>query len=278
MLSATSCIPHPVNAEIDRVAPSTVFVVGGPIALDDHVMARTECPVAVATPNESPRAIIETGGVTFSGAGRGWGVEIGFHDANGNAISMGAQSDQSAPESNGEPFVHANFVNATDVGLGTGFHHKYGPLSMPAGETHLWQINYYPDARQAAFFYDGVAVLTAPIAMSGRVFFRVQVTGAENGVHIDATFLNVNIEGGIPGGNGRTDHVEPNGTWNTSDFDFWGLDMTQTNPPEVFGADFHGSGTVRGLPTGQDWNSIETQFPGKPVAGAGVIAEYWFGQ
>ena len=57
----------------------------------------------------------------------------------------------------------------------------------------------------------------------------------------------------------------PNGTWNTADFNFFGLTMAQTGGA-VQGASFHGSGTVTGLPPNGDWDS-------NLVAGIAMIAE-----
>jgi len=273
-------VPDDVAAELRGY--DHMIMLGGPSAVSNDVAAMKPCPPpGLPVPAEAPRATISAT-VSFSGGGRGWAAYLGLHDANGNAVAMGAQSDQFDPPSGGRPFVHANYVNATDAGQGTGFHHLYGGDAMTPNETHNWEVRYFDGARKAMFFLDGVGLLQVPIKMSGRLFFQTEVNCAQNGDSVDAHYTNVRIGGTVPSGNGHGTTVEPNGTWNTTSFDFWHLDMQQTNSPTVQGANMHGFGTISGMPPGTDWHTIETynhgQYAGRPAGAIGMIAEYWFGQ
>lgn len=214
-------------------------------------------PRTPIVPTEGPRATVEAT-VRFSGNGHGWAAYLNLHDANSNAVAMGAQSDTGDPPSGGQPTLHANYVIAGR------FDHAYGSRRMPAGETHRWALRYYEGAGKAIFFQDGAALLEVPIRLVGRVFYQTEVNVKVDGNSVDATFDDVRVGGTKPGGAA----VVPNGQWNTNDFDFYGLDMQQTNAASVVqGARMRGVGTASGL-NGKDWHTAPN-----PVGAIGMITE-----
>ena len=274
LLVPGNCVPDSVKAELDKY--SKMVILGGQSAVSNDVAAQKACPPpGLQPPNEAPRATIAAT-VSFSGSGRGYAAYLNVHDTHANAVAMGAQSDTNDPPSGGRPVVHANVVRN---GV---FSHVYGGDVMNQNESHRWELRYYDGAGKAMLFVDNVGLLQVDLKLSGRLFFQTEVNAADNGDHVDATYTNVVIGGTVPGGNGHGTTVEPNGTWNTKDFDFWGLDMEQSNKPTVQGANMRGVGTLSGLPPGTDWHTIESynhgQYAGRPTAGIGMIAEYWFGQ
>ena len=265
LLVQTSCMPEVVRQEIERLGAQTLVVIGG-----EGVVSRATAEMTSCDP--LPRATI-TSDVRFTGGGaHGWAVYLNIHDIHGNAIAMGVQDDAKAPETGGRSVVHANVVRNTV------FDHAYGTLELRENTTYEFKLDYMAERQLARLWVDGVVALEiGGLVMRDRLFFQTEVNVADNGDSVDATFSDVRIGGHIPGGNGKSNTVEPNGTWNTSSFDFYDLDMEQLDN-EVQGADMRGSGTASGVPAGHDWHTVETVRPGEPLAAIGMIAEFWFGQ
>lgn len=228
---------------------------------------------SVSVPSNSPRAFIEAD-VSFTGSGVGYAAYLNLHDSSGNAVAFGYQSDINDRSSDGTPMLHANRV--TD-GV---FDHRYFDLSSQNGQSQHWKLAYYEnfDGTQdkAILFIDDQAVATSIVTLSDRVFFQAEVNAANNGDTVQANFDNIVIGGNWADGSA----VQPNGTWNTSAFDFWGIDAQQTNQG-VQGADISIGGTLSGLPEGADWDNIESinngQYAGQPAGGIAMITEWWFG-
>jgi hypothetical protein len=226
------------------------------------VTTRPGIPIAPASttpaiPSEAPRATVGAT-VTYSGGGDGWAAYLNLHDAHSNAIAIGGQSDTGDSGSNGRPMLHANRV------INGHFDHAYGATQLTAGETHRWELRYYEKAGQALFFRDGAALLSIGIKLVGRVFYQTEVNCKNDGDSVDATFNGVRI-GGIKGDGSP---VLPNGVWNTTDFDFWRLDMRQTNDVSVVqGANVRGGGTIGGMGS-KDWHTASP-----PAAAIAMITE-----
>ena len=265
LLVQTSCMPEVVRQEIERLGASTMVVIGGGSVVSDATAAMQSCDPA-------PRATI-TSDVRFTGGGdHGWAVYLNIHDVFGNAIAMGVQDDVKAPETFGKTVVHANIVRN---GV---FDHAYGSLELRENTTYEFKLDYLRERQLGRLWVDGVVALEiGGVNMRDRLFFQTEVNVADNGDFVDATFSNTTIGGHVPEGNGRSTTVEPNGTWNTSSFDFYNLDMEQLDS-DVQGADMRGHGTASGVPAGHDWHTVETVRPGEPLAAIGMIAEFWHNQ
>lgn len=265
LLVQTSCMPEVVRREIERLGASTMVVIGGGSVVSDATASMTSC-------DPLPRATI-TSDVRFTGGGEhGWAVYLNIHDVFGNAIAMGVQDDVKAPETFGKTVVHANVVRN---GV---FDHAYGSLELRENTTYEFKLEYLRERQIGRLWVDGIVALEiGGVNMRERLFFQTEVNVANNGDFVDATFSNTTIGGHVPEGNGRSTTVEPNGTWNTSSFDFYNLDMEQLDS-EVQGADMRGHGTASGVPAGHDWHTVETVRPGEPLAAIGMIAEFWHNQ
>ncbi|MBY6266412.1 hypothetical protein EI613_31610 (plasmid) [Azospirillum sp. 412522] len=226
-------------------------------------------PVTVSAAG-TPRASIQ-GTVNLTGSGVGYASYLNLHDANGNAVAFGFQADANDRSTDGLPTLHYNVAQNGSFAA-----HRYYDMQAPGGGA-VWKLSYYEgDHNYAVFSINGTPVASADVTLSGRVFFQTEVNAAQNGDTVHSTFQNVVIGG--QWANGRA--VSPNGSWNTSSFDFWGLDAAQTSG-SVQGASFALGGTLSGLPAGADWDNIESinngQFAGKPAGAIGMIAEWWFG-
>lgn len=270
LLVQSSCMPEVVRREIERLGATTMVVIGGEGVVSPATAAMQSC-------DPPPRATIKAN-VRFTGSGVGWAAYLNIHDSSqfggtNSGVAMGVQDDVNAPETGGRTVVHTNVFRS---GAG-GFDHAYGALELRENTTYEFQLDYLHERQLARLWVDGAIALEIPIVLNGRLFFQTEVNVAQNGDSIDATFSNVTIGGRIPGGNGRSNTVEPNGVWNTTSFDFYNLDMVQLDN-DVQGADMRGSGTASGVPPGRDWHTVEEVNPGQPLAAIGMIAEFWFNQ
>jgi len=194
--------------------------------------------------------------VSFSGAGTGWAAYLNLHDGNNSAVAMGVQSDAGDAPSSGRSLVHSNYV------INGQFGHVYGSTPLPAHESHRWDLRYYAGAGRAILFQDGTPLLAVNIRLNGQVFYQTEVNARIDGDSVDATFGNTIVGGTKPNGSA----VMPNGSWNTRDFNFWHLNMQQTNSA-VQGADMHGYGTISGMGSG-NWHTVNP-----PAAAIGMIGE-----
>jgi hypothetical protein len=263
---------------IDLSHPSVSFL-GAARVQGDTVAARFDnvdfsnvglpaIPVAISG---TPRASIQ-GTIDMTGSGVGYASYLNLHDVNGNAVAFGFQADTHDRSSDGAPTLH---YNAAQSGAFTA--HRYYDMALPLGGS-VWNLSYYENQggrNYALFSINGTPVAHAEVNLSGRVFFQTEVNAAQNGDTVHASFQNVTIGGRWSDGRA----VAPNGTWNTSSFDFWNLDAAQTNSA-VQGANFSLGGTLSGLPAGADWDNIESinngQYAGRPAGAIGMIAEWWF--
>jgi len=212
----------------------------------------------VTVPGGSPY-LTYSANLTENGSGTGHSAYINAHDANSNAISIGIQSDSGAPESNGQPYYIWERVQ------GGKFTYSYlGPASHSSLPVTLkwWQGD------DTAVFYEGATpVADIDVHLDPRLFFNIEGNGRLNGDTVNDTITNTQISVG----NSCPTFCGLNGSWNTTDFNFFGLHATNTNGQSQNGANFTVDGTVSGLPSGGNWDN-------NLVAGIGMIAQFWNGQ
>jgi hypothetical protein len=191
------------------------------------------------------------------GSGTGYSAYVNAHDANGNAISVGIQSDQTDPHSQGRPWYIWERVQ--------GGRFTYGYVApAPAGNdavTLSWWAN-----GVAVFSVNGSPIAQIPMTLVPRLFFGVEGDARQNGDSVNDTFANAQITVG----NQCPTYCGLNGTWNTSSFNTDGLRAQETNGAPQNGANFTVTGTAS-APPGANWdNSV--------IAGIAMIAQYWNGQ
>ncbi len=215
---------------------------------------------------------------------RGYCAGLAMRDAYKNAVQIGAQSDWNDPPSSGIPVVHSNMNYATaDLGRGYGFKYEYDPHHTEFVQNQWYQVElrYYDDQKMAHFLVDGQDVYQVPAILVDRIYFDVLICGADNGDVVKADFENVTVDGFIPQGNGFSNDVKLSGPWNTTDFNNFWLTIQQTNLDDIRhrfqGANFHAEGTMKDMPPGLDWDTVE-RITGKPPQATAMNAEYWFGQ
>ncbi len=199
--------------------------------------------------------------LTESGTGTGHSSYINAHDASNNAIAVGIQTDSASPESQGQPwYIWQRVQNGN-------FTYQYlAPASNgPLPVTLKWWKN-----ENVAVFYAGATpIANVSLELIPRLFFNAEGNARLNGDSVNSTVNNVQIAVG----QNCPNECGLNGSWNTSDFNFYGLTATNTNGQPQNGANFSITGTASGIPPGLDWDTTPN-----PVAGIGMIAQYWYGQ
>lgn len=194
-----------------------------------------------------------------SGTGTGHSAYINAHDAYNNALAVGIQTDLAAPESGGVPsYVWERVQNGV-------FTFDYlGPAGT--GDKNV-TLKWWKNENVAVFYTDSTPIANVDLYMLPRLFFNAEGNARKNGDTVNSQVKNVQVTVGDT----CPTYCGLNGTWNTNDFNFYGLTATRTNGSTQNGANFTISGTVSGLPANGDWDS-------HLVAGIGMIAQYWNGQ
>lgn len=212
----------------------------------------------VVIPAGSPY-ISYTATLNQGGTGTGYSAYINTHDANSNALAVGIQTDSAAPESNGGPYyVWERVQNGV-------FTYDYiGPAT--AGDNPV-TLKWWKGDNTAVFYAGNAPIANIDVNLIPRLFFNAEGNARKNGDSVNSTIKNVQVSVG----DNCPNYCGLNGSWNTSDFNFYGLSATNTNGLPQNGANFSVSGTVSGLPANGDWDS-------HLVAGIGMIAQYWNGQ
>jgi hypothetical protein len=186
--------------------------------------------------------------VTQSGSGSGYSAYLNTHDASGNAISVGIQTDRSAPEAPGRPYyVWERVQNGV-------FTYGYVKPAASNSATNI-SLQWYTKGT-AVFMVGNEPIAEIPVNLAPRLFFGVEGNARLNGDTVRDTFTNTQV----------TAPYGIIGAWNTNDFNFHGLKATRTNGNTQNGANFAVSGTASGIPAGGDWDS-------NLVAGIGMIAQ-----
>jgi hypothetical protein len=255
--------PYPVAA----THPSISFLAAGRLTGD--IADTTFTGISIDTAPAPPPTIAVPSGapylsysatMTEAGSGTGYSAYINAHDAGGNAISVGIQSDTAAPESGGQPYyIWERVQNGT-------FTHGYlGPASHnPEPVTLKW----WQGADTAVFYAGSTPIASVPVHLTPRLFFNVEGNARLNGDSVRDTFSNVQISVG----NNCPNYCGLNGAWNTKDFNFYGLKAVNTNGQTQNGANFTVTGTASGVPAGADWDTTPN-----PLAGIAMIAQRWNG-
>lgn len=194
------------------------------------------------------------------GSGSGYSAYINSHDADNNALSVGIQTDSSSPETNGQPYYAWERVENGQF--------TYDYISPAASyTTEPVTLKWWPSDSTAVFYAGSTPLADISMSLDPRLFFNVEGNARVNGDSVNDSITNTQIAVG----SSCPTYCGLNGSWNTSSFNFYGLNATNTNSQPQNGANFTITGTVSGLPAGGTWDTNE-------VAGIGMIAQYWNGQ
>lgn len=197
--------------------------------------------------------------LTESGTGTGHAAYINAHDANNNAISVGIQTDQGSPESQGQPWYIWELVQAGKF--------TYYYINPASNGSEPVTLKWWKDEQTAVLYAGASPIANIEVNLVQRLFFNAEGNARINGDSVNDTITNVQITVG----NDCPTYCGLNGSWNTSDFNFYGLTASNTNGQPQNGANFTVSGTVSGLPPDGNWDT-------HLVAGIAMIAQYWNGQ
>lgn len=217
-------------------------------------------PHVIQPPSTTPYAEYSAV-LTQGGAGTGHSAYVNMHDANNNAVGVGIQTDIASPHSRGAPWYIWQRVQDGR------FTYQYiAPASnRPTPVTLKWWRN----EKTAAFYAESRLISTFSLNMNPRLFFNAEGNARLNGDTVNSKVENVQFRVG----DNCPRFCGLNGAWNTRDFNFYGLRATNTNGLPQNGADFTITGTATGIPPGLDWDTTPD-----PVAGIGMIAQYWDGR
>jgi hypothetical protein len=195
--------------------------------------------------------------VSEGGSGTGHSAYVNAHDASGNAISVGIQSDQTDPHSQGGPwFVWERVQNGAFT---------YGYVAPASGGDNAVTLSWWGN-NVAVFYVNGSPIADIPVTLVPRLFFSIEGDARQNGDAVSDTFTNAQITVG----NQCPTYCGLNGAWNTSSFNSYGLQARVANGQTQNGANITVTGTVAGLPPGGNWDN-------HVVAGIAMIAQYWNG-
>ena len=197
--------------------------------------------------------------VSENGSGTGYSAYINAHDAYSNAISVGIQTDQTSPESRGQPYYVWELVQNG--------HFTYDYLAPATNSSVPITLKWWSGDSTAVFYEGNTPLADIQVNLTPRLFFNVEGNARLNGDSVNDTFTNTQITVGYT----CSAYCGLNGSWNTASFNSYGLTATNTNGASQNGANFTVTGTVNGLPVGGTWDTNE-------VAGIGMIAQYWNGQ
>ncbi|MEO5950643.1 MAG: hypothetical protein ABIQ04_04300 [Candidatus Saccharimonadales bacterium] len=197
--------------------------------------------------------------LTENGSGTGYSSYVNVHDANNNALSLGIQSDTGAPESRGAPYYVWERVQNGQ------FTYQY--LSPASNNPTDVTLKWWKSEDVAVYYVSGTPIASIHTHLDPRLFFSAEGNARKNGDTLNSKVENVQISAGDQ----CPQYCGLSGTWNTTDFNFYGLRATRTNSTTQNGANFSLTGTVSGLPANGDWDSYL-------VAGIGMIAQNWNGQ
>jgi hypothetical protein len=250
-------------------APSTTLpptTTAPPTTTTSAPRPTTVPPTTASPPAAAQGPAVPAGSPYFSfavtmvqgGSGTGYSAYVNAHDAAGNAISFGIQSDATAPQSQGRPHFIWERVQHGQFTYG-----YLGPA--PAGSSAV-RLAWWQGPQVAVLYVGGAPVADVSMALVPRLFFNIEGDARQNGDSVNDTFTDAEIAVG----NQCPTYCGLNGAWNTSSFNTDGLAARDTNGAPQNGANFTVSGTAS-APAGANWdNSI--------IAGIAMIAQYWAGQ
>lgn len=194
-----------------------------------------------------------------AGSGSGYSTNINIHDAHNNAVVAGVVVDHGLPETGGRPYyVWGRVQNGTFT---------FDPVAPALSGDNLLELKWWKSENLAVLFANNQPIANIPLVMYPRLFFNAEGSARLNNDTLNGYIKNVQIAVGDT----CPTYCGLNGSWNTQDFNSYGLRADNTNGLPKNGATFHVYGTVSGLPPGGDWDT-------HLVAGIGMIAQYWNGQ
>jgi len=254
--------PYPVT----ETHPSISFLAAGRATGDSSDVTFTNIAFGAGSVSAQPITIppgnpylTYTATLSAQGSGTGYSAYINAHDASNNAISIGIQSDAASPESHGLPsYIWERVQNGV-------FTYDYlGPASNDGVPLTL---KWWKGVDTAVFYEGSTPVADISVHLVPRLFFNVEGNARINGDSVNDTFTNVQVAAG----DDCPAYCGLNGSWNTTDFNFFGLRATSTNQQSQNGANFTVAGKVSGLPATGTWDT-------NVVAGIAMIAQKWNGQ
>lgn len=212
----------------------------------------------VTIPSGSPYLTYDAT-IKDGGTGTGHSAYINAHDGSNNAIAVGIQTDSGSPESQGAPhYVWERVQNGEFT---------YGYLGPASNGDEPITLKWWYGDKTAVFYAGGTPIANISLNLIPRLYFNAEGNARLNGDSVNSTVKNTQISVG----DACPNYCGLNGSWNTNDFNFYGLHATNTNGQPQNGANFSITGTVSGLPAGGNWDT-------HLVAGIGMIAQYWNGQ
>jgi len=197
--------------------------------------------------------------VRDGGSGTGHSAYINTHDAFNNALAVGIQTDSGSPESKGQPYYVWERVQNGEF--------TYSYLGPASNANQPITLKWWKNEQTAVFYAGPTPIANISVNLIPRLFFNAEGNARLNGDTVNSSVNNV----AITVGDNCPAYCGLNGSWNTNDFNFYGLKATNANGRPQNGANFNITGTVNGLPPGGDWDSYL-------VAGIGMIAQYWNGE
>lgn len=254
--------PYPVAAN----NPSISFLAAGRNTGD--IADTTFTGISFSPGSVVAQPIYEPGGTPYAtysavvndgGTGTGHSAYINIHDAYNNALAVGVQSDTTEPVSGGSPyFIWQRVQNGVFT---------YDYLSPASTNDEPVTLKWWKGENVGVFYSGSTPLANIEVIFYPRLFFNAEGNARKNGDSVNSEVKNVQISVGdsCPAYCGLAN------SWNTTDFDFYGLNATNTNGQPQNGANFSITGTVSGLPANGDWDT-------HLVAGIGMIAQYWNGQ
>ena len=197
-------------------------MLGGTAALGVGVETLTTCAAPPPPPTISFRPgapyLTFSATLTEGGAGTGYSAYINAHDANANAISVGIQTDQFSPQSNGVPYYIWERVQ--------GGHFTYQYLAPASSNTALpVTLAWWQGAQTAVFYAGSTPIASIPVQLTPRLFFGIEGDARINGDSVNDTIANAQVTVG----NSCPTYCGLNGAWNTSSFNSYGLAARNTN-------------------------------------------------
>ena len=191
------------------------------------------------------------------GSGTGYSDYINAHDSDGNAISVGIQTDSTAPQSNGQPVYTWELVQNGQF--------TFGYLNPAQVGNDPVTLSWWSGPQVAVFYEGSTPIADISTNLVPRIGFSVEGDARQAGDSVNDVITNTQITVGnnCPSYCGLTSSWVP--------YSFYGLSATETNGAKENGANFTVTGTASGLPPGGNWGSNE-------IAGLSDISQYWNGQ
>ena len=196
--------------------------------------------------------------MTEGGSGTGYSSYIGVHDPYNDALSVGIQSDSTAPPGNGAPYYIWELVQNGNFTFG--YLNPAGAGSAPI--TLAW----WSGANTAVFYEGSTPVADISASFTPRLGFSIEGDARQNGDSVNDVFTNTQIKVG----NNCPSSCGLLGTWNSSSYNYYGLMAHQTNNAAQNGANFTVTGTASGVPPGGNWGNAL-------IAGMADISQLWNG-